>query len=185
MVILRAPSVKLKRGYLAWEWLGLSDCRAPFFKPLGGAETVMTLSDRFSRFAGTVAKAAGAPFAFALAGLSVFVWAVTGPVVHFSETWQLVINTGTTVVTFLMVFLIQNSQNRDSQAVQLKLDEIIFALHNASNDMVDIENLDQRSLDALKARYEQVLHHADKRGREEGHRRSSSAAPDESPKRLL
>lgn len=123
----------------------------------------MSARKAFARFSGAVAKAVGSPYAFLGAAASVIVWAVTGPIFGFSETWQLVINTGTTIVTFLMVFLIQNSQNRDSEALQLKLDEIIFALSSARDDMINIEKLDQKSLDALRARYEKVLHHADSR----------------------
>jgi low affinity Fe/Cu permease len=120
----------------------------------------MSMGKAFANFSGVVSKAVGSPYAFVLAAASVIVWALTGPVFHFSETWQLVINTGTTIVTFLMVFLIQNSQNRDSEALQLKLNEIIFALSSARDDMINIEKLDQKSLDVLKARYEKVLHHA-------------------------
>jgi low affinity Fe/Cu permease len=123
----------------------------------------MSLNDSFSKFSRSISKAAGTPYAFVLAALSVVVWAVTGPLFGFSETWQLVINTGTTIVTFLMVFLIQNSQNRDSEALQLKLDEIIFALSTADDAMIDIEKLDQKSLDALQQRYEHVLHKAKKK----------------------
>jgi len=115
------------------------------------------MQKRFARFSRAIAKAVGSPYAFVLAASSVVVWALTGPLFGFSETWQLVINTGTTIVTFLMVFLIQNSQNRDAEALQLKLDEIIFALSAADDAMIDIERLDQEALDALQKRYERVL----------------------------
>lgn len=129
----------------------------------------MSMEKAFAKFSGKASKAVGSPYAFVIAGASVFIWAATGPLFHFGETWQLVINTGTTIVTFLMVFLIQNSQNRDSEALQLKLDEVIFALSNASDDMIDIEKLDQKSLDALRSRYEKVLRHAESRGKADRH----------------
>jgi low affinity Fe/Cu permease len=123
----------------------------------------MSISKVFSDLSCRIAKAVGSPVAFMLAAGSVVVWAVTGPLFGFSETWQLVINTGTTIITFLMVFLIQNQQNRDSEALQLKLDELLFAMSSANNDMIDIEKLDQKALDALKSKYEHVLHHAEKK----------------------
>jgi low affinity Fe/Cu permease len=129
----------------------------------------MSMEKAFAKFSGKASKAVGSPYAFVIAGASVLIWAATGPLFHFGETWQLVINTGTTIVTFLMVFLIQNSQNRDSEALQLKLDEVIFALSNASDDMIDIEKLDQKSLDALRSRYEKVLRHAESRQKADRH----------------
>ena len=86
----------------------------------------------------------------------IVIWAVTGPLFHFSDTWQLVINTGTTIVTFLMVFLIQNTQNRDARAINLKLNELIRAVDKAHDQMIDIENLSDLELDELQARYEQI-----------------------------
>ena len=91
--------------------------------------------------------------AFAIAALVVLVWAVTGPIFHFTDTWQLVINTGTTIVTFLMVFLIQNTQNRDSEAIQLKLDELIRSCGGAHNAVLDIEELSEEELDEIKRGY--------------------------------
>lgn len=123
----------------------------------------MSADKTFARFSNSISKAVGTPYAFVLAFLTVVIWAVSGPVFGFSETWQLVINTGTTIVTFLMVFLIQNSQNRESEALQLKLDEIIFALSAANDDMIDIEKLDQKSLDALRSRYQSVIEKAEKK----------------------
>ena len=123
----------------------------------------MSPDHAFSRFSRAVSKAAGSPLTFVAAVALVLVWAATGPLFHFSETWQLVINTGTTIITFLMVFLIQNSQNRDSQAMQLKLDEIILAISQADNEMIDIEDLDQHALDALRKRYGQIVATAEKR----------------------
>jgi low affinity Fe/Cu permease len=108
----------------------------------------------FQRAARATARASGQPATFLLAVLVVVVWLVTGPLFHFSDTWQLVINTGTTVVTFLMVFLIQNTQNCDSEAMQLKLDELIRATEGAHLSLLDIEQLTDRELDRLRIHYE-------------------------------
>src|ERR1700710_1577021 len=108
----------------------------------------MDLDKRFARFSSATARATGSPAAFVLCVLVVLVWAVSGPVFHYSETWQLVINTGTTIVTFLMVFLIQNTQNRDGAAVQTKLDELIRA-SDAEDEFIGIEALTDKELDLL------------------------------------
>ena len=113
----------------------------------------MTLSGAFSAFASKVAKWAGHPLAFALGAACVVAWAASGPYFHFSDTWELVINTGTTIVTFLMVFLIQNSQNRDGAAIQAKLDELIRA-SAAQNRYIGIEHLTEEELDELRQRCE-------------------------------
>ena len=115
---------------------------------------------RFARFARWTAHAAGHPAAFGLAALTVAVWLVTGPLFGFSDTWQLVINTGTTIVTFLMVFLIQNTQNRDSAAVHLKLDELIRAVAGAQDALLDLEELAEPDLERLRAQYEALAHRA-------------------------
>ncbi|HVZ02245.1 MAG TPA: low affinity iron permease family protein [Dongiaceae bacterium] len=107
----------------------------------------------FHCFANSTARAAGHPASFAAAVLVILAWAAMGPVFGYSDTWQLVINTGTTIVTFLMVFLIQNSQNREAKAVQLKLDEIIRALEGAHNTLLNLEDLDEKELDAIHKRY--------------------------------
>ena len=107
----------------------------------------------FSHFASWTATASGRPHTFALACLIIIVWAVTGPLFAFSDTWQLVINTGTTIVTFLMVFLIQNTQNRDSRAMQLKLDELIRATEGAHNAVLDLEELAEMDLDRIRKLY--------------------------------
>jgi low affinity Fe/Cu permease len=107
----------------------------------------------FSHFASWTATASGRPHTFALACLIIIVWAVTGPLFAFSDTWQLVINTGTTIVTFLMVFLIQNTQNRDSRAMQLKLDELIRATEGAHNAVLDLEELAEIDLDRIRKLY--------------------------------
>jgi low affinity Fe/Cu permease len=113
-------------------------------------------SSPFSRFAKWTARATGHPAAFMAAALIVVVWGVTGPIFEFSDTWQLVINTGTTIVTFLMVFLIQNTQNRDSHAVQLKLDELIRAVSGAHNALLDLESLEEADLERFRLRYEEL-----------------------------
>jgi low affinity Fe/Cu permease len=114
----------------------------------------------FGRFARWTAHAAGHPLAFLIAVLIIAGWALTGPVFGFSDTWQLVINTGTTIVTFLMVFLIQNTQNRDSTAVSLKLDELIRAISGAHNALLDLEELTEGDLERLRARYEELARRA-------------------------
>jgi low affinity Fe/Cu permease len=114
----------------------------------------------FSRFAKWTAHATGHPLAFVLAASTIALWLVTGPLFGFSDTWQLVINTATTIVTFLMVFLIQNTQNRDSEALQLKLDELIRATNAAHNALLDIEELSQAELDQIKRRYEELAREA-------------------------
>jgi len=115
-----------------------------------------SIRDRFHTFARKVAEAVGSPWAFLFAFSIVIVWGVTGPLFGFSDTWQLVINTGTTIVTFLMVFLIQSTQNRDAKAMHLKLDEIIRAIRAARNDLIDLEDLPERELDALAARFAKI-----------------------------
>ena len=108
---------------------------------------------QFAKFANATAKATGSPVAFLLCVLAVVVWAGTGPVFKFSETWQLVINTGTTIITFLMVFLIQNTQNRDTMALQIKLAELIIAMRGAHNNMAIAEELSEDDLEALHKEY--------------------------------
>jgi low affinity Fe/Cu permease len=114
----------------------------------------------FGRFANWAARAMGHPLAFVLAVLVILGWAVTGPFFGFSDTWQLVINTGTTIVTFLMVFLIQNTQNRESAAVQLKLDELIRAQQGAHNALLDLEELEEAELEQLRMSYETLAQEA-------------------------
>jgi low affinity Fe/Cu permease len=111
-------------------------------------------SSPFSRFAKWTARTAGHPAVFVAAVLIILGWAVTGPIFGFGDTWQLVINTGTTIITFLMVFLIQNTQNRDSAVVQLKLDELIRAVEGAHNALLDLEELTEQDFDLLRARYQ-------------------------------
>lgn len=117
----------------------------------------------FTRFAKATARYSGKPQTFVLAGLVIVVWALTGPLFDYSDTWQLIINTGTTVVTFLMVFLIQATQNRDAEAVQIKLDELIRAMEGAHNVLLDLEELEDRELDRIKLRYEHLAEQARER----------------------
>jgi low affinity Fe/Cu permease len=112
--------------------------------------------DRFGQFASKTSAFMGSRWAFAIAGAVVVLWGVTGPVFHYSNTWQLVINTGTTIVTFLMVFLIQNTQNRDARAINLKLDELIRSIEHARNLMINIEKLSDAELDTLEEQFTQL-----------------------------
>jgi len=112
----------------------------------------MSLS--YSQLAKFAARYCGQPRVFALAVAVIVIWVITGPLFGFSDTWQLVINTGTTIITFLMVFLIQNTQNRDTEAIQIKLDELIRATKGAHNALLDLEELEGDSLDVFRARYQ-------------------------------
>lgn len=114
----------------------------------------MRSSTWYSRFAKRAAHVCGRPRTFSLAVAIILVWILTGPIFGFSDTWQLVINTGTTIVTFLMVFLIQNTQNRDTEAIQVKLDELIRATKGAHNALLDLEELEEERLDSFRARYQ-------------------------------
>jgi low affinity Fe/Cu permease len=113
-------------------------------------------NERFRKIATCAASAVGSKWAFVLSVVIVLVWAATGPIFHFSDTWQLVINTGTTIVTFLMVFLIQNTQNRDAKAIHLKLDELIRGVKGARNGLVNLEELTDDELAALQRQFEHV-----------------------------
>lgn len=126
-----------------------------------------SLADGFQVFATKSSYWVGSRWAFALAAATIFVWAVTGPHFHYSDTWQLVVNTATTIVTFLMVFLIQNTQNRDARAIHLKLDEIIRAIRPADNNMINIEKLSDEELEVLAAQFEKI------RARRGGRKRTS------------
>lgn len=112
------------------------------------------LEEVFAKLAAKISQATGSFWTFSAALLVVLVWAATGPVFHYSETWQLVINTGTTIITFLMVFVIQHAQNKDMRAVQLKLNELIAAVEGASNRLIDVEDLSDRELEHLYARFQ-------------------------------
>ena len=114
----------------------------------------------FTRFAKGAARATGRPIAFAIAVFVILAWALTGPIFDFSNTWQLIVNTGTTIMTFLMVFLIQNTQNRDTEAMQVKLDELIRVTKGAHNALLDLEELDEDQLDRIRAQYEALAEKA-------------------------
>ena len=114
------------------------------------------MNEFFRKFAGHVSRWAGSPWAFILALLVLLAWVVSGPLFRFSDTWQLAINTGTTIVTFLMVFLIQNTQNREAKAINLKLDELIRAVKEARNNMVDLENATDEELDVLERQFQRL-----------------------------
>lgn len=121
----------------------------------------------FRRFAHWISQAAGSPWAFSIAFLAIIVWAVSGPFFNFSTSWQLVVNTGTTILTFLMVFLIQHTQNRDSHAVHLKLDELINSIDSARNQLIDIEDSSDDVIDHLDKEFDEMreretLHHGTK-----------------------
>ena len=122
------------------------------------------VSDAFRVFARRSSNVLGSPWAFVMAILVIVVWAATGPTFHFSDTWQLIINTGTTIVTFLMVFIIQNTQNRDAKAVHLKLDEIIRAIKGARNELVDLEELSDQDLKKLEEQFRRLREKAENHG---------------------
>jgi low affinity Fe/Cu permease len=115
-----------------------------------------TSNDRFGRFAGSASFWMGSKWTFFAAGFVIAAWVGTGPIFHYSNTWQLVINTGTTIVTFLMVFLIQNTQNRDARAINLKLDELIYSIGKARDQMINIEKLSDADLEALSAKFDKL-----------------------------
>lgn len=114
----------------------------------------MRISSPYARFAKLAARFSGKPQTFIIAVLVIVVWIVTGPLFNFSDTWQLVINTGTTIVTFLMVFLIQNTQNRETEAIQIKLDELIRSTQGAHNALLDLEELDDTEIESFLVKYE-------------------------------
>ena len=111
------------------------------------------MKNLFRKFAQAASQAVGSSWAFILAVVIIFVWAITGPMFHYSDTWQLVINTGTTIITFLMVFLIQNTQNRDAKAIHLKLDELIRAVEGARTHLVELEELSDEELERLQKQF--------------------------------
>jgi low affinity Fe/Cu permease len=120
------------------------------------SKTEKSVADGFQVFATKSSRWVGSKWAFSLAVATIVLWAVTGPYFHYSDTWQLVVNTATTVVTFLIVFLIQNTQNRDARAIHLKLDEIIRAIRAANNNMINIEALSEQELQALSDKFERI-----------------------------
>lgn len=116
----------------------------------------MASNSKFTEFSNKTARVAGKSGTFILACSIVGIWAVTGPLFKFSDTWQLVINTGTTIITFLMVFLIQNTQNRDTEALQVKLDELIYVTKEARNELLDLEQLDEKELDQFRDEFTRI-----------------------------
>jgi low affinity Fe/Cu permease len=126
------------------------------------------VGEAFHRLAARAANVFGSPWAFATAALIVLAWAVSGPIVHFSEAWQLVINTGTTIITFLMVFLIQATQNRDARALHLKLDELIRATRGAREVFEDLEEATEEELDAFQREFEQLRKRRGRRTKRSG-----------------
>src|SRR5436190_11034294 len=122
------------------------------------------VSDAFRLFARRSSMVLGSAWAFGIAILIIVIWGLTGPAFHYSNTWQLIINTGTTIVTFLMVFLIQNTQNRDAKAAHLKLDEIIRAVEGARNELIDLEKLADEDLTSLEKQFERVRKKAERDG---------------------
>ena len=114
----------------------------------------------FTQFAKATARLTGRPVTFMLAVAVIVVWAITRPIFGFSDTWQLIINTGTTIITFLMVFLIQSTQNRDSEAMQVKLDELIHVMKGAQNALLDLEELEEEELDRIRAVYQRIAEQA-------------------------
>lgn len=129
------------------------------------------VSDAFRVFARSSSAVLGSAWAFVVAVLVIVVWGATGPTFHYSDTWQLIINTSTTIVTFLMVFIIQNTQNRDAKAVHLKLDEVIRAIKGARNELVDLENLSDEELAKLEEQFKRLRKLAENHGNH--HRKSS------------
>ena len=121
-----------------------------------GCQPARSLNEKFRKFSVCVSKFAGTAVAFSISFLIIVVWAVVGPFFHFSDSWQLVINTSTTIVTFLMVFLIQNMQNRDAKAIHLKLDELIRAVKGARNNLITIENLSEEELASLEKQFSRI-----------------------------
>jgi len=150
--------MKQKRSSPRQSIHGVTDLSASAGSDKGGSakKSLYSSHELFRVIANKTAHGVGHPWAFTLALGTVLVWAVTGPIFHFSDTWQLVINTGTTIVTFLMVFLIQNTQNRDSHAVHLKLDELIRAQEHARNGLIRLEELSDDELDKLQRDFDRL-----------------------------
>ena len=135
----------------------------PAEAPIAGTSALTAGAERFGKFAARSSHYLGSRWAFVVAIAVIVAWALTGPFFHYSDTWQLVINTGTTIVTFLMVFLIQNTQNRDARAIHLKLNELIHAVDKAKNKMIDVEKLSDLELDELAKTYETIRTSAEER----------------------
>lgn len=126
------------------------------------------MNELFRKFSQATSQAVGSSWAFIIAVLIILVWGITGPLFHYSDTWQLVINTGTTIITFLMVFLIQNTQNRDAKAIHLKLDELLRGVKGARTHLVDLEALSDEELDRLQQQFKRIRHAEGKDARSTG-----------------
>jgi low affinity Fe/Cu permease len=135
------------------------------------------MSDLFRRWANRVSEATGAPWAFMLALGIIVIWGVSGPLFQYSDTWQLVINTGTTIVTFLMVFLIQNTQNRDSKALHLKLDELLRGVEGARTHLVDLEEMSDEELEQLQEQFRTIRSHGPARAGPSSQGKAEEAPP--------
>lgn len=129
----------------------------------------MRTTSRFGRLARLTAHAMGQPAAFGTALAIIILWAISGPIFGFSDTWQLIINTGTTIITFLMVFIIQNTQNRDAEAMHIKLDELIRAMDQAQNALLNLEELEEKDLERIRADYLRLAERARVELRDDGH----------------
>jgi len=129
----------------------------------------MRATSRFGRLARLTAHAMGQPAAFGTALAIIILWAISGPIFGFSDTWQLIINTGTTIITFLMVFIIQNTQNRDAEAMHIKLDELIRAMDQAQNALLNLEELEEDDLERIRANYLRLAERARVELRDDGH----------------
>ena len=129
----------------------------------------MRTTSRFGRLARLTAHAMGQPAAFGTALAVIILWAISGPIFGFSDTWQLIINTGTTIITFLMVFIIQNTQNRDAEAMHIKLDELIRAMDQAQNALLNLEELEEDDLERIRANYLRLAERARVELRDDGH----------------
>lgn len=129
----------------------------------------MRATSRFGRLARLTARAMGQPAAFGIALAIIILWAISGPIFGFSDTWQLIINTGTTIITFLMVFIIQNTQNRDAEAMHIKLDELIRAMDQAQNALLNLEELEEDDLERIRADYLRLAERARVELRDDGH----------------
>ena len=140
----------------------------------GSGKFLCAVREAFRIFARKSSGLLGSAWAFVVALIIIVVWGATGPIFHFSDTWQLIINTGTTIVTFLMVFLIQNTQNRDAKAVHLKLDEVIRALKGARNELVDLEELADEDLKKLEEQFKRIR----KQAEHDGHHRHKTPGED-------
>jgi low affinity Fe/Cu permease len=132
-----------------------------------------TFATRFSTFAARTSQIVGSAWTFVLAIAVILGWAITGPMFHYSNTWQLIINTGTTIVTFLMVFLIQNTQNRDAKGIHLKLNELVHALKGADNELIDVEKLSDEELKKLDDYYNRVRAECERRNKQTRQKRSA------------